>query len=129
MAEQESSTDIIAEKRFDATTRDQFDSAYIVDFCDRLDAALKREKAELVNANAGLAKIVDIEKIGNFAALREAISTLRTALKEIRNDVLDMVMNHKSEDEDSYTHRLCRSIGGACDMALDETKEFANADE
>lgn len=56
--------------------------------------------------------------------LREAISTLRTALKEIRDDVLDMVMNHKSEDLDSYAHGLCLSIGGACDMALNSTKEF-----
>ena len=61
--------------------------------------------------------------------LRETISTLRTALKEIRNDVLDMVMNHKSEDPDSYAHGLCLSIGGACDMALNSTKEFDNADQ
>ena len=54
--------------------------------------------------------------------LREATSTLRTALKEIRDDVLDMVMNHKSEDPDSYAHGLCLSIGGACDMALNSTK-------
>ena len=61
--------------------------------------------------------------------LRETISTLRTALKEIRNDVLDMVMNYKSEDPDSYAHGLCLSIGGACDMALNSTKEFDNADK
>lgn len=61
---------------------------------------------------------------GDCAKLREAISALRTALKEIRNDVLDMVMNHKSEDPDSYAHGLCLSIGGACDMALNSTKEF-----
>ena len=56
--------------------------------------------------------------------MHEVICTLRTALKEIRNDVLDMVMNHKSEDPDSYAHGLCLSIGGACDMALNSTKEF-----
>ena len=50
----ETIADIIAEKRFDATTRDQFDSAYIVDFCDRLEAALKRE-------------------LGDAAKLREAL--------------------------------------------------------
>lgn len=77
---------------------------------DRFDTAHKRER-------------------GNAAKLREAISTLRTALKEIRNDVLDMVMNHKSEDPDSYAHGLCLSIGGACDMALNSTKEFDNADK
>ena len=61
--------------------------------------------------------------------LREAISTLRTALKEIRDDVLDMVMNYKSEDPDSYAHGLCLSIGGACDMALNSTKEFDDGDK
>ena len=65
-----------------------------------------------------------VKPSGNPAAMREAICTLRTALKEIRNDVLDMVMNHKSEDPDSYAHGLCLSIGGACDMALNSTKEF-----
>ena len=63
------------------------------------------------------------------AALREVISTLRTALKEIRDDVLDMVMNHKSEDPDSYAHGLCLSIGGACDMALNSTKGFDDANK
>ena len=67
--------------------------------------------------------------MANEAELREAIVTLRTALTEIRDDVLDMVMNYKSEDPDSYAHGLCLSIGGACDMALNSTKEFDNADE
>lgn len=98
-------------------------------YAAELDAAHKREKAEWVNANAGLAKLVDIEKAGDCAKLREAISNLRTALKEIRNDVLDMVMNYKSEDPDSYAHGLCLSIGGACDMALNSTKEFDNANK
>ena len=66
---------------------------------------------------------------GDSAKLREAICTLRTTLKEIRNDVLDMVMHHKSEDPDSYAHGLCLSIGGACDMTLNSTKEFDDADE
>lgn len=77
---------------------------------DRLDAAHKRER-------------------GDCAKLRETISNLRTALKEIRDDVLDMVMNYKSEDPDSYAHGLCLSIGGACDMALNSTKEFGDADK
>lgn len=43
MNDNETTADIIAAMRFDATTRDQFDSAYIVDFCDRIEAAHKRE--------------------------------------------------------------------------------------
>ena len=54
MNEQETSADIIAEKRFDATTRDQFDSAYIVDFCDRLEAALKRERGDCAKLRKAL---------------------------------------------------------------------------
>ena len=65
----------------------------------------------------------------NMKAMREAISTLRTALKDIRDDVLDMVRNYKSENPESYAHGLCLSIGGACDMALNSTKEYDNANE
>ena len=91
---------------------------------DRIEAAHKREMSKNASKNgADFGQLVDVAK------LREAISTLRTALKEIRNDVLDMVMNHKSEDPDSYAHGLCLSIGGACDMALNSTKEFDNADK
>ena len=118
---------------------------------DRIEAAWKREKAAIesdalsvggtVNAararelftknrktdNSGAA-IYTNDNSGDRAKMREAICTLRTALKEIRNDVLDMVMNHKSEDPDSYAHGLCLSIGGACDMALNSTKEFEKGD-
>lgn len=83
MAEQETTDDIIAEmNRVDVCADGK---PCLRDYARRFDAALKREKAEWVNANAGLAKIVDIEKIGNFAALREA-------LKHIQNlaDALDL---------------------------------------
>ena len=52
---------------------------------------------------------------------------LREALKKIRNDVLDMVVNHKSDDP-SYAYGLCISIGRDCDMALKiaEEKEGGN---
>lgn len=66
--------------------------------------------------------------VGNAAAMREAVASLRKAITEIRDDVLDMVKNGKSDDPDSYAHGLCLSIGGACDMALNATKEFDNAD-
>lgn len=88
----------------------QAQSEILDEFIERFEAALKRE-------------------FGDCSKLREAISTLRTALKEIRDDVLDMVMNYKSEDPDSYAHGLCLSIGGACDMALNSTKEFDNANK
>ena len=105
----ETIADIIAEMRSDANadeyTPDGILGQKLNYIADRLEAARKRER-------------------GDCAKLREAISTLRTALKEIRNDVLDMVMNHKSEDPDSYAHGLGLSIGGACDMALNSTKEF-----
>ena len=87
-----------------------------------------KRKFELYEiADAALAAPATSEKssvVGDAAKLREAVCALRTALKEIRNDVLDMVTNHKSEDPDSYAHGLCLSIGGACDMALNSTKEF-----
>lgn len=43
------------------------------ELADILEAAHKREKAEWVNANAGLAKLVDIEKVGDCAKLRAAL--------------------------------------------------------
>lgn len=80
MNKQETIDDIIAEKRFDATTRDQFDSAYIVDFCDRLEAALKREllTKPAENVNSGAAS----DTTGNFAQLREALVAIM-ALTEL----------------------------------------------
>lgn len=105
----ETIADIIAEMRgMGNYQRYSGDHARVL--ANRFEAAHKRER-------------------GNAAELRETISNLRTALKEIRNDVLDMVMNHKSEDPDSYAHGLCLSIGGACDMALNSTKEFDDADK
>lgn len=65
MNDNETTADVIAEKRFDATTRDQFDSAYIVDFCDRFEAAHKREAKELR---------VEIERLKeerNYSGVRE----------------------------------------------------------
>ena len=57
MNERETIPDIIAEKRFDATTRDQFDSAYIVDFCDRLEASHKREVGDCAKLRKALVAI------------------------------------------------------------------------
>lgn len=53
------------------------------------------------------------ERIGNSAVLYKA-------LREIRDDILDMIREHRSEDPDSYAHGLLLSIGGACDIALRE---------
>ena len=106
----ETTADIIAWLRRPRDGENAYLTLWRDEIADRLDAARKRER-------------------GDSAKLREVISTLRTALKEIRNDVLDMVMNHKSEDPDSYAHGLCFSIGGACDMALNSTKEFDNANK
>lgn len=52
----------------------------------------------------------------------QEVEALRNTLREIRNDILGMIQNHRSEDPDSYAHGLLLSIGGACDMALHETK-------
>lgn len=129
MNEQETIADIIAEMRIFKccnleTGELELCNAIANYLADRLEAARNRELSK--NASK---KGADFGQLGDVAKLREAISTLRTALKEIRNDVLDMVMNHKSEDYDSYAHGLCLSIGGACDMALNSTKEFDNADK
>ena len=137
----ETTEDIIAEMRGIRVREFQ-------DYADRLDAAHKREVDALNEQIADLrqqrdlwskraAELVEkcneqyakLKQVGDAAKLREAISNLRTALKEIRNDVLDMVMNYKSEDPDSYAHGLCLSIGGACDMALNSTKEFDDGDK
>ena len=128
---QETVADIIAEMRGIRVREFQ-------DYADRLEAAHKREVREAEDLfRKSLKKQEDTLRdqyealvgFSNAAKLRETISTLRTALKEIRNDVLDMVMNYKSEDPDSYAHGLCLSIGGACDMALNSTKEFDNANK
>ena len=60
---QETTDDIIAGKRFDATTRDQFDSAYIVDFCDRLEAARKRESGNCAKLREALLKAIVLLKV------------------------------------------------------------------
>lgn len=140
MNEHETIADIVAEKRRRADeierdcaekmkrgemTSDQYARELVADIrreADRLEAANRREVATTKESLA-------VGNSGDSAKLREVISTLRTALKEIRDDVLDMVMNYKSEDPDSYAHGLCLSIGGACDMALNSTKEFDNADK
>lgn len=70
----ETIADIIAEKRFDATTRDQFDSAYIVDFCDRLEAARKRELLTKTSKNVNSGAASDSRgNSGDCAKLREAL--------------------------------------------------------
>lgn len=66
MSEHETTADVIADKRFDATTRDQFDSAYIVDFCDRLEAAQRSE-------------------CGDAAKLREALEALLNLAYEVED--------------------------------------------
>lgn len=66
MSEHETTADVIADKRFDATTRDQFDSAYIVDFCDRLEAAQRSE-------------------CGDMAKLREALEALLNLAYEVED--------------------------------------------
>ena len=148
----ETIADIIAEMRFHGqqnidAEKDKPEYGFLTvegrsiqSYADRLEAAHKREieDAERRGNHAATKAICetiekvrplyDAESVGDSAKLRKAISTLRTALKEIRNDVLDMVMNYKSEDPDSYAHGLCLSIGGACDMVLNSTKEFDNAD-
>lgn len=129
MSEHEIIADIIAEMRIFKcrnleTGELELCNAIANYFADRLEAAHKRELSKNMSKNGA-----DFGQLGDAAKLREAISNLRTALKEIRDDVLDMVMNYKSEDPDSYAHGLCLSIGGACDMALNSTKEFDNADK
>ena len=121
---QETIADIAAEKR--RTAKEVRDYASSGDYWDKKKA---NEAAEDLEQEADRLEAANKRERGDCAKLREAISNLRTALKEIRNDVLDMVMNYKSEDPDSYAHGLCLSIGGACDMALNSTKEFDNADK
>ena len=103
---QETTVDIIAEIHREYSSKGGFGycgEAWIdlLRYADRFEAAHKRE-------------------LSDYANLREEISNLRTALKGIRDDVLDMVVNHKSEDP-SYANGLCLSIGRACDMALNST--------
>ena len=95
--------------------------AYICDDLPAMGIVIEATLDELERLPNLSYKEVEIHNSGDCAKLCETIRILRTALKEIRNDVLDMVMNHKSEDPDSYAHGLCLSIGGACDIALNYT--------
>jgi len=89
--DKEALADIIADLR---STRARFSDRDATALADRLESAAKRS-------------------LGNSAKL---LATLR----EIRDDILDMVRYHRNEDPDSYAHGLLLSIGGACDMAMRE---------
>ena len=89
--DKETLADIIADLR---STRARFSDRDATALADRLESAVKRS-------------------FGNSAKL---LATLR----EIRDDILDMVRYHRNEDPDSYAHGLLLSIGGACDMAMRE---------
>lgn len=65
----------------------QFQRELIADLrdeADRLEAAYRAEKLRWVEANAGLAKLVDLEKIptGNTAKMREALELVLNALRK-----------------------------------------------
>lgn len=65
----------------------------------------------------------ELERLRKEApAVQEEADALRKTLRQIRDDILDMIRNDRSEDPDSYAHGLLLSIGGACEMALHETK-------
>jgi len=133
MAEtQETIADIIAEKRFDAMTRDQFDSAYIVDLCDRFDAAHKREVREAVT---------DCNQFGDAAKLREALERVLCWLKRMNAQPLntlaisELTPSHavnrtaKSiiEDNDYHISRLTAALAAPprnCDLytTVDEAR-------
>ena len=66
----------------------------IQSYADRLEAALRREKAEWINANAGLAKLVDIEKVGDCAKLREDLASPECQVKPLS---LDEAISHADE--------------------------------
>lgn len=83
---QETISDIIAGKRFDATTRDQFDSAYIVDFCDRLEAALKRELGDCAKLRGALVAIKALTEL-HAHELSELGTVYRTAKAFLRKEV------------------------------------------
>ena len=122
MTDNETTADVIAAMRDEAARADMEQECSIDDaasaakmmreFARRFEAAHKREMRDAVT---------NCNQFGNAAKLREA-------LKKIRNDVLDMVVNHKSDDP-SYAYGLCISIGRDCDMALNSTKEFEEGGE
>lgn len=86
MNKQETIADIIAEKRFDATTRDQFDSAYIVDFCDHLEAAHKRERVAAEKLREALVAIKALTEL-HADELSELGTVYRTAKAFLREEI------------------------------------------
>ena len=107
----ETIADIIAEMRnYSNECNDGYRTDYgvvctdICNYADRIEAAYRVEKLRWVEANAGLAKLVDLEKIptGNMAKMREVLETCANWGEQI-----DCQLGSSEETVYAFRHERC----------------------